>query len=179
MKKENLKYICYMAVVVFIVLQLLDIELFKALSYSVSIAVFAFSVFDRWLWKYIPWVKTPRIAGKYNAVCESSYTGKFSYNSVVTIQQTHSSIRILETIEGSNICRSICASLNGPDEHNTWILCYTYKTDPERSKTDDPHYGTAIFNITKENLDNSELNGSYFTNRLKQTSGTMHLKKSD
>lgn len=177
MTRKSVKIFSGIAILAFAVLIFFDIEWTNAISYAVTIAALLEYAYDRWLWKVISKKKIPVLAGVYLAKCKSSYVGKPEYTSTVTIRQTRSSISILEVIDGGGICRSTCASISGPDEHNTWVLCYTYKSSPLRTETDDPHYGTVIIDITEENLTNGKLYGSYFTNRLEQTHGTVCLTK--
>ena len=96
MSNKNMKIVCYLAIGIFIVLQLFQIETLQAISVAVTVATLIDVFYDRFLWKFWPFEKTPKIYGVYEEESESTYNGGYKYSAKVTIKQTLSSIHILE-----------------------------------------------------------------------------------
>ena len=173
MTQKITKLTAGVAIVLFLILRFFC-ELLDAISYAISLSALFSLAYNRWLWKYNPFEKTPRIAGVYNADCYSTHDGGYPYQSQITIHQTLSSITICEQLMlKQGYCESITASLIEPIGDGKWRLCYTYVTRQNATQTDDMHEGTAILDI----MDTNRLVGSYFTNRSKQTAGDMELTK--
>lgn len=173
MSKKNIKVTCYLAIIVFLFLQLLNFETLKAVGYAVSIATVLDIAYDRYFWRFNPLEKTPKLFGTYDETSLSSYNGGYEYKAKAVIKQTLSSITVFEEVEGSGYSESITANLVKSSSDGLWKLYYTYRTYPAMSKHDDMHEGTVILRVDSENT----LNGVYFTNRLDPTQGNMHLRK--
>lgn len=169
--KGSIKIFSGIAIVVFIIICLFDIELIDSISYSISISAFIYLLYDKSLWKYNIFDKTPRIYGEYIAENESNFQGKTEFESHIEIKQTRSSINIVETLR-DGVCESVTASLRQSTSNGKWFLYFTYLTHP-KNPGDDMHYGTSILCI--HNRDHLE--GSYFTNRTQQTKGKQVLKR--
>ena len=127
-------------------------------------------LYDRILWRFNIFEKTPRIYGTYVATNLSNYNGEKKYTSTVKIRQTLSSISVVETME-DGCCESVTASIAKTTPDGPWFLYYTYLTHPKLSTSDDMHYGTAILHICGRGC----LDGRYFTNRNQQTAGNATL----
>lgn len=174
MTKKNIQFICYCAIALFIVLSFF-FETMDAISYSVALAVVIDVAYDKYLWRFNPLVKTPRIFGTYDETGFSTYKGGYEYKATAKIKQTLSSITVYEEVEGSGYSESITAVLvpPPPTTDGVWKLYYTYVTHPEAGQTDDMHEGTVVLHVRNK----GELVGTYFTNRTSPTQGNMRLYK--
>ena len=137
----------------------------SAFSHSITIAVFLYFLYERILWRFNPFNKTPRIYGKYKTQIESTYNKGVCYESDVTIKQTLSQITVTEKMR-DGVCVSIVSSLYKYNDDGQWFLYYVYLTHPT-NKDDDMHYGTSILYVK----DKDTLEGFYYTNRIEQTKG--------
>ena len=173
MSKKNIKVTCYISIALYIFLQLIGVEMLDSLGYAVSAAALLDIAYDRILWRYNPFEKTPRLYGTYDESSYSSYKDGYQYTAKAIIRQTLSTITVYEDVEGSGYAESITSALIKSSEDGTWKLYYTYRTYPAMSKDDDMHEGTVILRVKSDN----ELIGTYFTNRLEPTRGNMHLIK--
>lgn len=171
MTQKIVKLAGALAIVLFLLLSTFC-ELLDAISYATSLSMLFCLVYDRWLWKYNPFEKTPRIAGIYQADCCSNYNGEYRYSSRITIHQTLSTITVCEQLmHKQGYCESITASLIPPIGAGKWRLYYTYVTRQKAMPKDAMHEGTVILDI----MDQNTLSGTYFTNRMEQTAGDMEL----
>ena len=171
MTKKNVKIICGISIIVFVILKTLGVDFLDALSYAVSIAAVTGYCYDRLLWRFNIFDKTPRLHGVYDALFISNYNRCTIHPSVVNIKQTLSSISIYEEAkEGYSVAVTADLVRDGP-ESNPWHLYYTYLTYPSPNDHDDAHHGTAILCVKSSLL----IEGSYYTNRIGQTKGKLIL----
>lgn len=168
MTNKNIKFTCYCAVGLFIILKFF-FDIFDAISYSVALAALIDIAYDKYLWRFNPLEKTPRIFGTYKETCFSTFNGGYEYTATAKIKQTLSSITVYEEVKESGYAESITAALVPPTTDGAWKLNYTYRTYPEVGKADDMHEGTVILCIK----DRNELSGTYFTNRIAPTQGNV------
>lgn len=175
MERKYIKSICYISIFLFTLLLLFGLEIPDALGYAASGATILGIVYDRWGWKYNPFEKTPRIAGHYVAVRESSYNGGRTYRSEITIRQTLSSIYVREIAKGGESGRSIVACFVTPHNLDDWKFCYTYESRIQLTGIDKKHEGTVII----DNFEKHQMTGYYFTNRIDQTCGKITLIRSE
>ncbi len=164
--KSCIKFFSSIAIIIFVIMYLLDMDLFDCVSYSISIAASFYLLYDKFLWRYNRFDKTPKIYGKYSVENKSNFQGGIEFESEIEIKQTRSSLNIVETLR-DGVCESVTASLHQSTSNGKWFLYYTYLTHPKNAE-DDMHYGTSILCI--HNRD--RLEGSYFTNRTNQTKGS-------
>lgn len=75
--KNSVKIFCYIAIIMFIVFYLLNIELIDSVSYAVSVAALIYLLYDKIIWRYNPFDKTPRIYGEYNVTNKTNYQGGY------------------------------------------------------------------------------------------------------
>jgi hypothetical protein len=172
MTQKNIKIFGVISIICFLALIFLNVEILDAISYAVTIAALMDWSYDRFLWRFNPLEKTPKIYGVYAAAGESNYNGHTTYNSTIIIKQNLSSISIVEIMENS-CCESVTASVAKTTPNGPWFLYYTYITHPKLTTNDDMHYGTTILYIREDGV----LDGSYFTNRNKQTAGNISLRR--
>lgn len=173
MDRKYMKSICYISILLFTLLILFDFEIPDALGYAVSGATILGIIYDRWGWKYNPFEKTPRVAGHYAVIRESSYAGGCIYQSNIIIKQTLSSIYVRETARGGEVGWSIAACFVAPYYLNDWKFCYTYESRIQLTGIDKKHDGTVII----DNIEKHQMTGIYFTNRIDQTCGKITLTR--
>lgn len=136
---------------------------------AIGISALILLIYEKFLWKYIPYSPIPNISGEYAGAINSDYDGK-TRNIYLSIKQTRLSIEIFVRTDES-VSRTVTGTIEniyGKDE-----LVYTYMNEPNalhRSHSN-IHYGTAIFILEGKDL----LLGSYFTDR--KTTGEIELKK--
>ena len=173
MSKKNIKILCSLAFLFFIILICFKIEFLDAIGYAISAAAFIDVLYDRFLWRWNPFEKTPRLYGTYKDISHSNYKGGFEYQAKAVIKQTLSSISLCEEIEDAGYTESMTAQLVPSKQSDTWKLYCTYITHPLTNPHDDMHEGTVILRVK----DKTTLEGIYFTNRKRQTKGTMTLTR--
>lgn len=126
-------------------------------------------VYEKWLWKFDPFVKTPKICGSYSGTIDSSFDSQ-QRKAFLTIKQTLLSVDIkLKTDESTS--RAVSASIEEVFGENE--LVYTYLNEPKSKVRDrsEIHFGTATFV-----LDGSDhLVGKYYTDR--KTVGDLDFHK--
>ena len=171
MNKNAIKCICEISIILFVIcIAIFDFS--NAFSYSITVAVFLYFLYERLLWRCNPFNKTPRIYGRYKGNIESTYDGGLCYESRLTIKQTLSQITVTEETP-SGVCVSIVSSLYKYNDDGQWFLAYIYLTHPQTPNHDDMHYGTSILYIK----DKDTLEGFYYTNRIQQTTGMQAFKR--
>lgn len=173
MSKKDIKIICYLSIFIFLGFRILHFESSEAISFAVSIATVTTVAYDRFLWRFNPLEKTPRIFGSYEETCFSNYQGGYEYKAKAIIKQTLSSITVFEEVDGSGYAESITASLVKSSSDGIWKLYYTYRTYPPTFQNDDMHEGTVILRVCNKKT----LSGVYFTNRLTPTQGNVEFNK--
>lgn len=167
--KSIIKNFSGIAIILFIILYLLNIELINSISYAISVSTLLYLLYDKLFWRYNPFDKTPRIYGEYSVKNKSTYQGGMEFDSYVFIKQTRSSIIVIDKMR-DGVCESVTASLYKGNLNGKWFLYYTYLTHP-KNEGDDMHYGTSILCIHNRDY----IEGSYFTNRTQQTRGSQVL----
>lgn len=173
MKPKSIKNLALTAGVLAIILYLCGHALWSAVSYAATTVVALFTAYDLFLWRINPLEKQPKIYGTYTAYCHSTHNNGYDYTSKVTIRQTHSTVTVLEELTDGSHCESLTGNFIKITENGDWMLYYSYLTHPNPGKGDDMHQGTAMLRYLKS----GELQGTYYTNRIVPTSGTMLLKK--
>lgn len=177
MTQKNIKIVCRLAIIVFLILQLpfFNLTLSTSISYAVSAAAILDVLYDHFLWRINPLDKTPRIYGNYSATFYSTFDGGTEHPSTIKIRQTMSHIYVYEECY-DGYSESVTASLIKLANEGQWHLYYTYLTHPtnvRQKQNDDPHHGTAILCVKE----GGKIEGTYFTNRLIPTSGDLKLKR--
>ena len=169
--KTNIKIFSCIAIIIFMILCLADVKLFDSISYAISLSALIYFLYDKILWKYNPFDKTPKIYGRYDVKNKSNFQGGIEFESQIEIKQTRSSINVVETLR-DGVCESVTASLSRSTTNGKWFLYYTYLTHPKNAG-DDMHYGTSILCVHSRD----QIEGSYFTNRTQQTKGSQVMTR--
>ena len=142
-------------------------DLYGYAGEAIAFSAFVMLAYEKYLWKYNPFEKTPVLKKKYKGTLLSTYDG-IEREAVLEIKQTLLSISVVFITEESR-SKSISASIEKIQEE--WQLTYCYLNVPQASIRDRSaiHYGTALLCI--ENPE--EIKGEYFTDR--KTTGDMNF----
>jgi len=146
-------------------------DFFGVSAEAITITIIVMSLYEKWLWKYNPLEKIPKLGKKYKGRIMYCFNGKDSEKDVVLkIQQTllKVSIKIItDEVHSNSISSSFVL------ENNEYVLYYTYLTNPKSkvSKDNPIQYGTCRLMI----VENNNLQGIYWTSR--QTIGDLYLIK--
>lgn len=146
-------------------------SLFGCMGESITITIILLGIYEKWIWKFDPFEKKPRLMGKYSGDIKYNYSGEFKKKKIqVTIKQSLLSVDIKITTNEIH-SRTITSKLIF--ENDEYVLYYIYITNPQSkySKENPMQYGTCRLIINNEN----ELQGTYWTNR--KTIGDIRLKK--
>ena len=132
---------------------------------AVAISAVIMFVYEKKLWRYNPFEKTPVLEKKYKGILLSSYDG-VEREATLEIRQTLLSVNVI-FVTGESRSKNISSSLEKIQDE--WQLTYCYLNIPkanvrERSAI---HYGTALLCVENP----KEIHGQYFTDR--KTTGDM------
>ncbi len=131
-------------------------------SYSISVATaFAF-LYEKWLWKWNPFEKMPRLRSKYDGVLRYHYNG-IEETKPVKIEVTQSLLKVkVKTRTDMNSSSTVMGMII--EENGEYVLYYTYITAPDITvNRDNPmQYGTCRMELNKDNV---QISGHYWTNR--------------
>ena len=141
-------------------------------------------LYIKWIWKFCPWEKTPRLATKYKGEIHYTYGDGGIKNAEILIQQNLFSAHVrikTDEITSDTITSSII------EENGSWFLYYCYITNPQAkySKNNPIQRGTARLEILMPEYDLKTgflkykypvnfLTGTYWTTR--ETTGDIVLK---
>lgn len=141
----------------------------ESAGYSVTVI----AIYERYLWKYNPFVKIPRLKKKYIGVLNYNYKGE-SGEKTVEIEIMQSFLYTDVKFKSDEInSKTITSDL--VEENGGFVLYYTYITNPlsRYSEKNPIQIGTCKLQIDK----NDTIKGSYWTNR--KTIGDLILKSKE
>lgn len=166
--KSYIKGIAFLSVVIFLLLSAcMKKGAFETIGTTTSIVAVISMIYAKWLWRYNPFDKTPKLQKHYVGVCVSGFDSS-SRDITITVKQTLLSVTVnfeSDESDSSTIFSDIF------ELHGKKYLSYLYINNPkaairERSPI---HYGTCTLC-----LDNpTKLQGRYFTDR--NTTGDIEL----
>jgi len=176
--KEFICISCWMTVVLFAVLCSISMPLslyegFSCAGEVISITMIIMFIYEKWIWRLIPFAKTPKLYGRYTGQIE--YTNNKGdvgkKDAEFTIKQSLLSINIkmcTDEICSNTITNSLVF------ENGEYVLYYTYLTSPKGkySKKNPIQYGSARLMMS----DKLNLSGTYWTSS--RTIGDMYLTRS-
>lgn len=144
-------------------------DLYGYAGEAIAFTAIAMFLYEKYIWKYVPFEQTPVLKRKYVGTLKSTYDGRERRTTLTIKQSLLSVVVVMETEESKS--KSISASIdNILDE---WQLTYTYLNIPDANVRDRSaiHYGTALLS-----LDNPQIiKGQYFTDR--KTSGDIKVEE--
>ena len=140
-------------------------DLYGYAGEAIAISAVLMFAYEKKLWKYNPFEKTPVLENKYKGTLLSSYDG-VEREVTLEIKQTLLSVSVI-FVTGESRSKTISSSLEKIQDE--WQLTYCYLNIPkanvrERSAI---HYGTALLCVENP----KEIHGQYFTDR--KTTGDM------
>lgn len=134
-------------------------DLFGFAGEAIGIASVATLLYEKWLWRYMPFENTPKLQTCYKGYILSSYDGK-KRTAQLEIKQTLTSIHVtLATKESkSNSLNACIEEINGEMQ-----LIYSYLNTTNAGVRDRSplHYGTAMLCVSDVN----KLVGQYYNDR--------------
>ena len=95
---------------------------------SAGYSVIPIAIYERYLWKYNPFVKMPRLKKKYTGVLNYNYKGR-SGEKVVEIEIKQSFLSTDMKLKSDEISSKTITS-NLVEENGGFVLYYTYITNP-------------------------------------------------
>lgn len=131
-------------------------------GYAVPVATGFALLYERWLWRWNPFEKTPRLAKCYDGTLHYNFNG-IEESKPIEVRVKQSLLRIqVSTRTDMNSSNSISATIT--DEHGENILYYQYRTAPDlTTKRENPmQYGACRMRIDGNE---QQLRGSYWTDR--------------
>lgn len=145
--------------------------LFGYAGEAIGVAAILVALYDHWLWKIDPTVKTPVLKKKYTGTIRSTWNGQ-EYPAEMEIKQSYLSVRvILKTQESKS--KSLIASVDEIEGEQQLIYCYLNTPTASVRDRSAMHFGTAMLGVDKP----EEISGTYFTDR--KTTGDMHFTPTD
>ena len=137
----------------------------------VSATIFFMCIYCKWIWKYNPFEKYPRLMGDYIVTIDFCYNDKEEKKEMrATIKQTLLSIHI-QLITDEITSNTIVGNL--VEENDGFVLYYTYMTNPKSrfSKENPIQYGSCRLLANKKDC----LEGIYWTSS--KTIGDIKFKR--
>ena len=135
---------------------------FSCIESTVSVVTVFFIMYERVLWRYIPWNRPP--------VLRKSYSGFIKYLDKDIPKEKHIDIKIKQTF--FSVCIETKTDINSSytimssivKEHDNYVLYYTYITDPDAvvQQSNPIQFGTCRMVLNKKN---DILRGKYWTTR--------------
>lgn len=145
--------------------------LFGYAGEAIGAAAILVAIYDQWLWKIDPTVKTPVLKEKYIGTIRSTWNGQ-EYPAEMEIRQSYLSVRvILKTQESKS--KSLIATVDEIEGEQQLTYCYLNTPVASVRARSAIHYGTAMLCVDKP----EEISGSYFTDR--KTTGDMRFTPTD
>ena len=130
------------------------------LGYSSAAMTVCYFVYEKWLWRKIPWNRPPVLKAKYIG------TIRYIYNEVADEKPIHVQINQswlqIEIKTSTDINSSVAIVADIVQECGQDVLYYTYMTNPtaETQSKNPIQYGTCRMVL---NEDNTKISGKYWT----------------
>ncbi|MEE1138433.1 MAG: hypothetical protein U0M02_08150 [Acutalibacteraceae bacterium] len=145
-------------------------DLYGYAGEAIAVAAIFGILYERVIWKFNPFEKTPKLSKEYNGTIKSDFDN-IERPATLRIKQTLLSINItLITAESKS--NSLSASIDNILNETKLTYCYLNTPKSEFRKRSQIHYGTATLSLT----DPTTLEGQYYTDRA--TTGDMIFKAS-
>ena len=126
---------------------------------AIGLAAIVMTVYERWLWRFMPFESVPVLAKAYTGTLKSS-CDNIERKATLKVSQTLLSIHVT-LISNESKSQSLSASID--EIHGEKQLTYCYLNTP-KSKVrhrSEIHYGTAMLCVENP----KRLTGQYYTNR--------------
>jgi len=168
--KKYLKYIVVISIFSFIIIDSIfpKDSIINNITKTVPVLTIVYVLYSKYLWKFNPIEKIPRLHKNYTGVFVSTYKNKKNFVDL-QVKQTLFNVQIIYKTKES--CSS---SMNAYIycERGEWKLIYNYLNEPDNiyRNRSEIHYGTCILSLG----DVKNINGKYYTDR--KTTGDITLK---
>ena len=137
---------------------------------SAGYSVIPIAIYERYLWKYNPFVKIPRLKKKYTGVLSYNYKGK-SGEKAVEIEIVQSYLHTDVKLKSDEISSKTITS-NLVEENGGFVLYYTYITNPLSKCSDENPIQIGTCKLVIDNI--NDIRGNYWTSR--KTIGDLHFR---
>lgn len=137
------------------------VDYIRLIPKAIGIVPFLFIIFEKWIWRYLPFIKIPKLNKEYSGLLKYKYNNLCESKEIkVIIRQTFLSVRIkliTNEIESNSLVAEIV------QEDDDFILYYCYRTNPssEFSEKNPIQIGTCRLNVSNP----KSIRGTYWTNR--------------
>ena len=135
-------------------------DYWSCIGYAISGVTVLFILYEKWLWRFIPWNRPPLLKKEYTGTISYVYKNQPGTKEIeIAVQQTWLSVSI-KTRTDINSSKSITGTI--VTEYDEDILYYNYITNPDAvMQGKNPiQYGTCRMVL---NSDNVHLKGKYWT----------------
>ena len=172
---ELLKISATMSIIIFVFLKEFQnisslSDSWDLLTQAVGYSAIITCIYEKFLWKFNPFIKIPKLKKEYDGTLKYKYNGKSSEKNIkIFISQTLTTISIIiKTDEITS--KSITSELM--EENNQYVIYYTYITQPKSEVSDENpiQNGTAKLLID----DIHSFRGTYWTSR--KTTGDLYFE---
>lgn len=140
-------------------------------SYAVTAVTAIFCVYEKWVWRFIPWNRPPVLKEQYDGIIYYKLNGIAGEKSIsVWIKQTWLGIDVKTK---TDINSSVTITATVLSEFGQDVLYYTYMTNPSAAtqKSNPIQHGTCRMVL---NGDNKTISGKYWTSS--NTTGDIEWK---
>jgi hypothetical protein len=168
--KKYFGKLLWVALIIFVIRCLIAMpksvyDAYSCIGETISLIAIITYIYEKWLWKYMPFEKTPVLSKKYTGILKSSYdnTEREAY---LQIKQTLLTIQIILST-GESKSKSISSSIDDILGEQQLTYCYLNTPNAEVRHHSEIHYGTAMICVDNP----KQLKGQYFTDR--KTTGDM------
>ena len=134
-------------------------------SQAISVAVILSAAYEKYLWRFNPLEKTPKLASKYTGTLKSNYDG-IEHSASLLIKQSLLSVHVTLVTDESK-SKSLSASIDEVFDEMQLTYCYLNTPKSEYRNRSEIHYGTAALALS----DPMRIEGQYYTDR--KTAGDM------
>ncbi len=126
---------------------------------AIGVSVVLMTVYERWLWRFMPFEDTPVLAKVYSGTLRSSYDN-IDRKAILKIKQTLLSIHVT-LITNESKSRSLSTSIDEIHGEKQLTYCYINTPKSEVRHRSEIHYGTAMLCVENP----KHLTGQYYTDR--------------
>jgi hypothetical protein len=137
----------------------------------IGLTVIIATLYERWLWRYMPFESTPKLFKEYEGIFNSDYDS-VERSARLEIKQTLLTVHVT-LITGESRSKSISSSINIILNEKQLTYCYLNTPNAMMRSRSEIHYGTAMLCIENP----YKIHGQYFTDR--KTTGDMKFTKSE
>ena len=133
----------------------------SCVSYTISVVAVLFFLYEKWLWRLIPWNRPPILKKEYDGTIKYKWEGESRSKDIqISVEQTLLTVRIT-TKTDINSSRALTGDI--VEEHGAYFLYYTYITNPSAQYRDENpiQYGTCRLELTLD--ENKTMTGHYWT----------------